>query len=139
MSNPKDRNESAKDDLFIEKAGTLFKESADSLDGQAQSRLNRSRQAALAELDSGAVAVNRWTQWAPAAGAAAVAVVAVVMMSSNPRMEPTISPGAAQPVGDFELLMADDSFDMLQDLEFYSWIDIDAELESDLETGADVG
>ena len=39
--------------------------------------------------------------------------------------------------GDFELLMAEDAFDMLQDLEFYSWVDIDAALDS--EPGADVG
>jgi hypothetical protein len=139
MSNPKDRKDEAKDDLFAQKAGALFRESAEGLDGQAQSRLNRSRQAALAELDSGTVTLNRWTQWAPAAGAAAVAVVAVVLLTGNPEIDPTVSPGTEQLAGDFELLMAADSFDMLQELEFYSWIDIDAELGRELATGADVG
>jgi hypothetical protein len=137
MSNPKDRKDEAKDDLFAQQAGALFRESADSLDGQAQSRLNRSRQAALAELDSSTVStLNRWTQWAPAAGAAAVAVVAVVLLTGNPE---TVNPGTEQLAGDFELLMAADSFDMLQELEFYSWIDIDAELDGESATGADVG
>lgn len=139
MSNPKDRKDEAKDDLFAQKAGALFRESADSLDGQSLSRLNRSRQAALAELDSGTVTLNRWTQWAPAAGAAAVAVVAVVLLTGNPEIDPTVNPATEQLAGDFELLMAADSFDMLQELEFYSWIDIDAELEGELATGADVG
>ena len=139
MSNPKDRKDEAKDDLFAQKAGALFRESADRLDGKAQSRLNRSRQAALAELDSGTVTLNRWTQWAPAAGAAAVAVVAVVLLTGNPEIDPTVNPGTEQLAGDFELLMAADSFDMLQELEFYSWIDIDAELEGESATGADVG
>ena len=55
----------------------------------------------------------------------------------NPSIEQVISPTATQPASDFELLMAEDSFDMLQDLEFYSWIDIDAEVEAG--NGADVG
>ena len=139
MSNPKDKMDESKDDLFAQKAGALFRESADSLDGQAQSRLNRARQVALAELDSGAATLNRWTQWAPAAGAAAVAVVAVVLLTGNPEIDPTVNPGTEQLAGDFELLMAADSFDMLQDLEFYSWIDIDAELEGESTIGADVG
>lgn len=139
MSNPKDRNDSLDDDPFVHKAGTLFNESVESLHGEARSRLNRSRQAALAELDSGAVTVSRWTQWAPAAGAAAVAVVAVVLLNGSPQIDPMVPPGAEQPVGDFELLMAADSFDMLQNLEFYSWIDIDAEFEGESATGADVG
>ena len=137
MSNPDDRKNPAEDDLFIQKARAIFDDSVDSLDGEAQSRLNRSRQAALAELDSGTVSLGRWTQWAPAAGAAAVAVVAVVMLNGNPSVEQVISQTATQPASDFELLMAEDSFDMLQDLEFYSWIDIDAEVEAG--KGADVG
>lgn len=139
MSNPIDKTDEAKDELFARKAGALFRESAEHLDGQAQSRLNRSRQAALAEFDSGTFSLSRWTQWAPAAGAVAVAVVAVVVLTGNPDVDPTVNPGAEQIAGDFELLMAADSFDMLQDLEFYSWIDIDAELDGESATGADVG
>jgi hypothetical protein len=139
MSNPKDSKDTVKDDLFVHRAGAMFGESVDSLDGQAQSRLNRSRQAALAELDSGSMDLGRWRQWAPAAGAAAVAVVAVVLLTGNPQVDPLVNPGVEQPPGDFELLMAADSFDMLQNLEFYSWIDIDAEVEGELVNGADVG
>jgi hypothetical protein len=139
MSNPKDSKDAAKDDLFVLRAGAMFGQSVDSLDGQAQSRLNRSRQAAMAELDSGSIDLGRWMQWAPAAGAAAVAVVAVVLLTGNPQVDPMVNPGVEQPPGDFELLMAADSFDMFQDLEFYSWIDIDAEVEGELANGADVG
>jgi hypothetical protein len=139
MSREKDRKDPNEEDLFVQSAKAIFDESVDSLDGQAQSRLNRSRQAALAELDSGTVSLGRWTQWAPAAGAAAVAVVAVVMLSGNPEVDQVVNPNASQPVGDFELLMADDSFDMLLDLEFYSWVEIDAAVEGDPDTGADVG
>lgn len=139
MSNPKDTTDKVRDEMFVQKAGALFKDSVDSLDGQALSRLNSSRQAALAKRDSGTATLGRWTQWAPAAGAAAVAVVAVVLLNGNPQVDLVVVPVAEQPVGDFELLMAADSFDMLQNLEFYSWIDIDAELEGESATGADVG
>jgi hypothetical protein len=139
MSREKDRKDPNEEDLFVQSTKAIFDESVDSLDGQAQSRLNRSRQAALAELDRSAAELNRWKQWVPAAGAAAVATVAVVLLSGNPEVDQVVNPNASQPVGDFELLMADDSFDMLLDLEFYSWVEIDAAVEGDPDTGADVG
>ena len=139
MSKENDRKDPTDEDLFIQSAKAMFEESVDRLDGQAQSRLNRSRQAALAELDRSAAELNRWKQWVPAAGAATVATVAVVLLSGNPEVDQVVNPNATQPVGDFELLMADDSFDMLLDLEFYSWVEIDASVEGDPDTGADVG
>lgn len=139
MSNSNDRNDQEKDDLFLKRSRDLFAESADSLDGQARSRLNRSRQEALAELDSGAISLGRWTQWAPVAGVASVAVVAVVLLGGNPKIDQIIDQSVSQPGSDFELLIAEDSFDMLQDLDFYSWIDMDAELNGGLGTGADIG
>ena len=139
MSKEKDRKDLNEEDLFTQSAKAMFDESVDSLDGQAQSRLNRSRQAALAELDRSAAELNRWKQWVPVAGAAAVATVAVVLLSGNPEVDQVVNPDASQPVGDFELLMAEDSFDMLLDLEFYSWVEIDAAVEGDPGNGSDVG
>ena len=139
MSKEDDRKDPTDEDLFIQSAKAMFEESVDRLDGQAQSRLNRSRQAALAKLDRSAAELNRWKQWVPAAGAATVATVAVVLLSGNPEVDQVVNPNATQPVGDFELLMADDSFDMLLNLEFYSWVEIDAAVEGDPDTGADVG
>jgi hypothetical protein len=139
MSNGKDRKESAEVDLFLQKARAVFDESTDSLDGQARSRLNRARQAALAELDSDTISLGSWTRWAPAAGAAVVAVVAVVLLNGSPEVDQIVNPEAVQLDGDFELLMAEDSFDMLLELEFYSWVDIDAAMEDESGMGADVG
>jgi hypothetical protein len=139
MSKGKDSKESAEVDLFLQKARAVFNESADSLDGQARSRLNRARQAALAELDSGASRLHRWSRWVPATGAAVVAVVAIVLLHGSPEVNQIITPEAVQLDGDFELLMADDSFDMLLELEFYSWVDIDAAMEDESGKGADVG
>jgi hypothetical protein len=145
MSKADDRIDKTEDELFAQKAKVMFEQSVDSLDGQTRSRLNQSRQAALAELDSGTVSLvswGRWTHWAPAAGVAAVAVAAVVLWSGNLTFDTGIGPidpiESAVP-RDFELLMTEESFDMLQDLEFYSWIEIDAEIDVDPGEDADVG
>ena len=143
MSKADDRIDKTEDELFVRKAKAMFEQSVDGLDGQTRSRLNQSRQAALAELDGGKasfVSLGRWMHWAPATGVAAVAVAAVVLWSGYLTFDTGIGP--IDPIesamtGDFELLMTEESFDMLQDLEFYSWIEIDA--EADVDPGADVG
>jgi len=142
MSKTDDRTDETEDELFVQKAKAMFELSVDGLDGQTQSRLNKGRQAALAELDGGTVSLvspGRWMQWAPAAGVAAVAVVAVVMWSGNPQLDAGIESIEPAMPGDFELLMTEENFDMLQDLEFYSWIEIDAEIDADSGEDANVG
>ena len=141
MTKADDRAGKTEDDLFVQQANTLFEQSVDSLDGQTRSRLNQNRQMALAELDSGTVIRRRWMQLAPVAAAV---VVAVVLWNANPSPDDGISPGDSIEagmgiVGDFELLMAEESFDMLQDLDFYSWVEIDAEIDAATGEDADVG
>ena len=116
---------------LADKAHALFDESVQGLDAQTQSRLNRGRQRALAELDSGA-GFRTPSKWVPAAGVAAAAVFAVVLWSGKPPVDESSPPATAT---DLEILLNEDSFEMLEDLEFYSWIDLDAELDA----GANVG
>jgi len=142
MSKADDRIDKTGDELFVQKAKAVFVQSVDGLDGQTRSSLNKSRQAALAELDGGTVSLvslGRWMHWAPAAGVAAVAVAAVVLWNGNPQLDAGIESIEPAMSGDLELLMAEESFDMLQDLEFYSWIEIDAEIDVDTGEDADVG
>jgi hypothetical protein len=112
------------------RAKKYFDESVENLDGETRSRLNRARQAALAEIKSGG---HRWIEWAPAAGVAAAAVVAVVLWTGNPPSD-VLTPATSN--ADIEILLTEDSFEMLEDLEFYSWIDLDAESD---EPGGNVG
>ena len=100
-----------------------------SLDAATQSRLNQGRQAALAETATGA-GFGRWNQWVPVAGVAAATVIAVVLWRGSPQVDGFVPPTTAS---DFEILMDQDDFEMLEDLEFYSWIDLDDD------TGANVG
>jgi len=129
----KERKDMTADRAFADQARKLFDESVEALDGQTRSRLNRGRQAALEELTSGTPV---WVQWAPAAGVAAAAIVAVVLWTGNPPVD-ELTPGAS--VADFEILLAEDSFEMLEDLEFYSWIELDEDADEIMEPEDIVG
>jgi len=124
------RHDPGTENAFVDKARQLFDESVDGLDGETRSRLNRGRQVALAELVTGR---SLWLQWAPAAGVAAAAVVAIVLWTgTQPDYE-------LPPEADFEILLTEDSLEMLEDLEFYSWIDLDEEAEQTQQPEDQVG
>lgn len=129
----KERKDMAGDSAFAEKAKQLFDESVEGLDGETRSRLNQGRQAALEELKTGKPV---WVQWAPAAGVAAAAVVAVVLWTGNPPTD-VVTPEAS--ASDFEILLTEDSLEMLEDLEFYSWIELEGNADETLETEDIVG
>jgi hypothetical protein len=114
-------SESPENERFTGQARQLFDDSVDRLDAAALSRLNRSRQRALAELGAAGANHGRWLRWLPATGLAAAALAAVMMMDARP---PDV---AHEPVSasDFEMLLDDgDELEMLEDLEFYSWLDL---------------
>ena len=77
-------NDKSADDAFAEGAKAHFDESVERLDGETRSRLNRSRHAALAELERGRPA---WAKWVPATGVAAAAVMALVIWTGGPQTD----------------------------------------------------
>ena len=117
-------NESAR--KFGEQTRSLFDESVDRLDAETLSQLNQGRQRALAELRPGAA--GSWLRWVPAAGMATAALVAVMVLVPGPADNGAVPTAVA----DMEILLGEDSIEMLEDLEFYSWIDM-------AEQGDDVG
>lgn len=123
MNTPDDNDKT--DAQFAERSKTLFDDSVKSLDAATLSKLNQGRQAALAEVADKAPG-SAWLRWMPASGLAAAAVIAVIMMQGGPDPVPAIPDTAAT---DFEMLLGDDSLEMIEELEFYSWIDL-AELET---------
>jgi len=126
MKDNKDIESGLAEAQFAAQAKAHFDDSVQRLDAATQSRLNRGRQQALAE----GARFGRWNQWLPLAGVAATTVLAVVLWRGNTQGD---EPLAAPAVADFELLLDQDDFEMLQDLEFYSWIEIDDD------SGANVG
>jgi hypothetical protein len=129
----KEREDMAGDEAFANKTKALFDDSVEGLDAATRSRLNRGRQAALAELGP---ARSAWAQWAPAAGVAAAAVVALVLWTGN-RPPNEIAPAAS--ATDFEILLNEDSLEMLEELEFYSWIELAEQIDESLQPVAHVG
>jgi len=119
MNKPNDEKPIEPIEQFEQSAKALFDASVASLDAATLSKLNQGRQAALA---AAADAPRLWLRWVPAAGMATAVLVAVLVVR-GPEMADV--PFAANPVqSDFELLMGDDALEMIEELDFYSWIDI---------------
>lgn len=115
---------------FREQAKALFDGSVERLDAATLSRLNQGRHAALEELRRRKVS-GQWLRWAPATGVAAAAIVTVMVLRGPNGVDVPIEPRLAS---DFEMLLDEDSLEMLEDLEFYSWLEA-----SDLDTNGNVG
>jgi len=103
------------------RAKALLDESVEHLDGHTLSRLTQARHAALDEVQrSHQSIVRRW--WLPASGVAVAAVVAVMLGHG---LRESAAPTATADGGlldDFEIVADADNLDMLEDVEFYSWL-----------------
>ncbi|MEQ8205910.1 MAG: DUF3619 family protein [Woeseia sp.] len=117
MNNQDDPTTDASADRFSERATALFDDSVHTLDAQTRSRLNRARQNAVSQATP-----NRFrTYWVSAAAAVAVVAVAGAMLWSAQELGTEYVPPAV--TSDFEILLDPDSLELLEDLEFYSWMD----------------
>lgn len=115
-----------RDEQLAQRAKKAFDRSVDELDAATLSRLNRGRQAALSELER----PNRqWLRWMPATGVAA-AVVLVMITFQGPGEIGVIN----APATDLDILLSEESIEMLEELEFYSWLDTQ-EFDSDGDLG----
>ncbi len=115
---------SKSDDKFAQEAKGLFDESVDKLDAATLSTLNQGRHRALDELRSPRA---QWMRWAPAAGVAAAVVLAVMVTLPQPDAVDVMPTN----VTDMEILLGEDSIEMFEDLEFYTFIDV-LEMENDV-------
>ena len=112
------------DEELAANAKRAFDQSVERLDAATLSRLNRGRQAALAAAGSGRRA---WIRWMPATAAAVLLAVFAVRA-------PVDDDAMSAPASDLEILLGEESIEMLEDLEFYSWLDT-----QDLEGDGDLG
>lgn len=104
---------------FEDKTQSVLRDSAEHLDGHTRSRLTQARHAALAEIERHR---SQRVRWLLPAGAAAAAVLAVFLLQGRIAVAPvTTEPVAA--VEDIELMTAEDSLEMYENLEFYAWLD----------------
>jgi hypothetical protein len=129
----KEPNNINTDDAFAQRARRLFDESVESLDAETRSKLNRGRQVALAGIQGG---TRRWVALAPAGGIAVAAVAALVVWTGSTQVDVMESP---EVVADMEILLTEDSLEMLEDLEFYSWMEFDGATTESSEPANNVG
>jgi hypothetical protein len=114
------------DETLVQQAQEAFDQSVDGLDAATLSRLNRGRQAALAEAGHPG---RQWLRWMPATGLAAAVFLAVVTLQ-----EPGDVDVISAPATDLEILLGEESIEMFEELEFYSWLETQ-ELEGDGDLG----
>jgi hypothetical protein len=112
------------DEQFAREAKTRFDASVDELDAATLSTLNQSRQRALAEVHA---RPTQWLRWIPAAAMATATLLVVMVILPDPANNQAIPADVA----DLEILLGEDSIEMLEDLEFYEWIDM-LEQENDV-------
>ena len=114
---------------WTDQARRLLDESAQALDAGTLSRLNRARQAALAQHTP-----RRRAGWmylpAGLAGACALLLaVGVWHAHRTPAAIPVLTPatasanGNAVNAGDLDMIANGDDLEMMQDLDFYAWLD----------------
>ena len=113
-----EKSDLAAEDVLVRQAKQTFEESVERIDGQTLSKLDRARQTALSELTPRKSAI---TQWTPLVGLAAATAAAIVFWPTQPGVEDFSIPSIAT---DMEVLLMEENWEMLENLEFYSWIEL---------------
>jgi hypothetical protein len=112
------------DEQLAERAGRMLRQGAEGLDAATRSRLNRARQAALAEFDRGGAATHRFpARWNTGVAFAAVAAIAlgIGVTARGPLWPPAPAARSAE-AAEVDLLLADENLEMLDELDFYDWL-----------------
>lgn len=103
---------------FEDRSREVFESSVERLDARTRSRLNQARQRALEEAKRGST--RRYWLAAPLGGLAAAALVAMIVIRTG---APTVGPAEAEmTLDDMDIVADGDNFELLQDVEFYSWL-----------------
>lgn len=97
-----------------------FDESVDRLDGRTRSALNQARHAALAEIERQQRSPLA-RAWGPLTGIAAAAFVLLALFA--PLRSMLAPQDTATQFEDLDIVAESDNIEMLQDLEFYAWLD----------------
>lgn len=107
-------------DPLEERSRELFESSVERLDARTRSRLNQARQRALDEIKKGST--RRYWLGAPLGGLAAAALIALLMIRGGGEVGAPAPESGNLPLDDFDIVADTDSFELIQDVEFYSWL-----------------
>ena len=130
-----DQKITAEDEAFVDQAGKLLRDGAESLDGRTLSQLNRARQKALLELQRrGSVRQRLADQWVPAAAVAMLALLTVAIWTGTRIDSGSVTDGQQRfitavteedALTDLDVLLTDVNLEMIEDLELFSLTDAD--------------
>jgi hypothetical protein len=137
MTSPREDHELS---AFERQARDAFEDIAAHLDAATLSRLNQSRQRALAAAGRRAPVTQRWLTWAPAGAIAAAALVAVLLLRApsipdavvtntmpNPSALTTTSTSPDAALDPLTVVAAGDDLELAAeaDLDFYAWVELE--------------
>jgi hypothetical protein len=112
-----------------ERSKALFEDSVERLDARTRSRLTQARHAALDELRRSRLFRARWL-WAPAGGLIAAGAAALLIGVWRPGADP-----ASPSLEDLEVVAGTENLDLLQDVEFYTWLADQSAIPADANSG----
>jgi len=99
---------------------------SEALDAETASRLNRARQAALAQLDAPNRRLAGWFDRIPLgaalSGAMATAILITLVLPGDEQSGPSMVEVAAAQVDDWEMLTESTELALLDELDFYLWV-----------------
>jgi hypothetical protein len=133
-------SESRETESYLERrAKQLFDASVADLDGPTRAKLAQARNHALERGLRGPSLMPTFLapRWVTALSAAALAVVAVLVVwrgGGVPEQQVEMAT-----LSDLELLLAEDEFEMLEELEFYAWLEEQGELPAPSAASDEVG
>lgn len=144
MSHDKERSDAAGERL-VHNARRLLREGTSELDATTLARLAHARRQALDEYDR-RQACTAWpgAGWRSGLAAAALGVLAVALWVGRDGAPPASSPVFLQPPAqngggarsaDLEMLLTEENFELLEDLDFFEWMEANLEPTE----GADAG
>ncbi|HEU4484863.1 MAG TPA: hypothetical protein VFR96_05175 [Povalibacter sp.] len=112
---------------FERRSKAVFEASVDGLSGDIRSRLARARHRAVAEVRSTRAPMAR-RFWMPAAGLGAAALAAILFALPMSHRERAL-PAPVASAEDMAMLLNSEDLDMIENMDFYSWMDSEAAME----------
>ena len=107
------------DEAFVRQVKTMLDDGNAQLDARVRSRLRQARRSALSQAEPRPALWLK--QWVPAAGLAAAAVLAVLLWPQAAPVQRDDMPN------DLEIVLAEENLDLLENLDFYEWVDAESE------------
>jgi Flp pilus assembly protein TadB len=127
------------DAAFAERARELLDAEADNLNAPVQSRLNQARQAALDELPAEKQRSPGWwgLSWGPASAVTLALGLALTLwffdltLLEQETEQSVATIAAPLTPDDFDMLLDEASMEMLDELDFYAWLDAENDFDAD--------